>query len=57
MIVLFSNFNNSNYIAALIFAIASATDGLDGYIARRRGCRWASPCWAACWRQRWSGSS
>lgn len=36
MIVLFSNFNNSNYIAALIFAIASATDGLDGYIARSR---------------------
>lgn len=37
MIVLFSDFNNSSYIAALIFAIASATDGLDGYIARSRG--------------------
>lgn len=36
MIVLFSDFNNSNYIAALIFTIASATDGLDGYIARSR---------------------
>lgn len=36
MIILFSNFNNSNYIAAIVFAIASATDGLDGYIARSR---------------------
>lgn len=36
MIVLFSNFNNSNYVAALIFTIAAATDGLDGYIARSR---------------------
>ncbi len=36
MIVLFSNFNNSTYVAALIFTIASATDGLDGYIARSR---------------------
>lgn len=36
MIVLFSNLNNSNYIAVLIFAIAAATDGLDGYIARSR---------------------
>ena len=36
MVVLFSNINNSNYIAALIFAIAAATDGLDGYIARSR---------------------
>ncbi|NLW22340.1 MAG: CDP-diacylglycerol--glycerol-3-phosphate 3-phosphatidyltransferase [Tissierellia bacterium] len=36
MIVLLSGFNYSSYIAALIFAIASATDGLDGYIARSR---------------------
>lgn len=36
MLVLFSGFNNSNYIAAVIFAIAAATDGLDGYIARSR---------------------
>ncbi len=36
MVVLFSNFTNNTYIAALIFAIASATDGLDGYIARSR---------------------
>ncbi|NLJ99331.1 MAG: CDP-diacylglycerol--glycerol-3-phosphate 3-phosphatidyltransferase [Tissierellia bacterium] len=36
MIILFSNIDNSSYIAALIFAIASATDGLDGYIARSR---------------------
>jgi CDP-diacylglycerol--glycerol-3-phosphate 3-phosphatidyltransferase len=36
MIVLFSNFTYSTYIAALIFAIASATDSLDGYIARSR---------------------
>ena len=36
MIVLFSDFTYNTYIAALIFAIASATDGLDGYIARSR---------------------
>ena len=36
MVILFSNFPNSNYIAALIFTIAAATDGLDGYIARSR---------------------
>ncbi len=36
MIVLFSDFPHSSYIAALIFTIASATDGLDGYIARSR---------------------
>ena len=36
MIVLFSDFNNSNYIAALIFAIAAVTDALDGHIARSR---------------------
>lgn len=36
MIVLFSHFTYSQYIAAIIFTIASATDGLDGYIARSR---------------------
>lgn len=36
MIVLFSNIPNNLYIAAFIFAIASITDGLDGYIARTR---------------------
>ncbi len=36
MIVLFSNFDGSNYVAALIFAIAAATDALDGHIARSR---------------------
>lgn len=36
MIILFSDFSNSNYIAAIIFTIAAATDGLDGYIARSR---------------------
>lgn len=36
MLVLFSNFNGSNYVAAFIFTIAAATDGLDGYIARSR---------------------
>lgn len=36
MIILFSDIPNSYYIAALIFAIASATDALDGYIARSR---------------------
>lgn len=36
MIILFSDYKNSNYIAALIFAIAALTDSLDGYIARSR---------------------
>ncbi|NMB08888.1 MAG: CDP-diacylglycerol--glycerol-3-phosphate 3-phosphatidyltransferase [Tissierellia bacterium] len=36
MIILFSDFSNSNYIAAIIFTIAAATDGIDGYIARSR---------------------
>jgi len=36
MIILFSGYENSNYIAAAIFAIASFTDSLDGYIARSR---------------------
>ncbi|MCF6463280.1 CDP-diacylglycerol--glycerol-3-phosphate 3-phosphatidyltransferase [Clostridium sp. Cult1] len=37
MIILLSDFSNNTYIAALIFTIASATDGIDGYIARSRG--------------------
>lgn len=36
MIILFSDLKNSNYIAAAIFAVASFTDSLDGYIARSR---------------------
>ncbi|HHV47095.1 MAG TPA: CDP-diacylglycerol--glycerol-3-phosphate 3-phosphatidyltransferase [Tissierellia bacterium] len=36
MIILFSSLKYSNYIAAAIFAIASLTDSLDGYIARSR---------------------
>lgn len=30
------NFPNSQYIAALVFVIATSTDALDGYIARKR---------------------
>lgn len=36
MIVLYSDINNSDIYAALIFIIASFTDTLDGYIARSR---------------------
>jgi len=36
MIVLFSSSPNSNYIAAIIFAVAALTDALDGHIARSR---------------------
>lgn len=36
MLVLYSNISNSTYLAAAIFAIASLTDTLDGYIARSR---------------------
>lgn len=36
MVVLLSNIPNAKIIAAFIFIIASATDGLDGYIARSR---------------------
>lgn len=35
VIVLFSNLTYSKYIATLIFAIAAATDGIDGHIARK----------------------
>lgn len=36
MFILFSNLNNASVIAAIIFIIASITDGIDGYIARSR---------------------
>lgn len=36
MIILFFDSKVNNYLATLIFVIASATDGLDGYIARSR---------------------
>lgn len=36
MVVLYSDLQYSNYIAALIFIFASLTDTLDGYIARSR---------------------
>lgn len=36
MIVLYSDFQYSTYIAAIIFIFASLTDTLDGYIARSR---------------------
>ncbi|MDD2221201.1 MAG: CDP-diacylglycerol--glycerol-3-phosphate 3-phosphatidyltransferase [Clostridia bacterium] len=37
LIVLMLPINRADMIAALIFIIASATDGLDGYFARSRG--------------------
>lgn len=35
MVVLYLGFPGANYVALAIFALASATDWLDGYIARR----------------------
>lgn len=37
VVILFSDFENNHYIAGLVFAIASGTDCLDGYIARHKG--------------------
>lgn len=34
MLVLYLGFHGANYVALVIFAVASATDYLDGYIAR-----------------------
>ena len=34
MLVLYLDFHGANYVALVIFAVASATDYLDGYIAR-----------------------
>lgn len=36
MFTLYSNFDNARLIATVIFAFASLTDSLDGYIARSR---------------------
>lgn len=35
VILLLAQFKSSNIIALIIFAIASATDGVDGYLARK----------------------
>ena len=35
MVVLYLGFSGANYVALAIFALASATDWLDGYVARR----------------------
>ncbi len=37
LLVLYLDFNGSNYVAAIVFAVASLTDFVDGQIARRRG--------------------
>ena len=36
VVALLSEINDGDVIAAAVFALAAATDGLDGYIARRR---------------------
>lgn len=36
MTVLLLNLPYGNYLAAVLFTVAAATDGLDGYLARRR---------------------
>lgn len=36
IVILLSNLKGGNYIAAIIFAVASLTDSLDGYIARSK---------------------
>lgn len=36
VVALLSEISNGDVIAAAVFAVAAATDGLDGYIARRR---------------------
>ncbi len=36
MFFFFFNITHGKYLAALVFIIAAATDGLDGYIARKR---------------------
>ena len=37
VVALLGEIDNGDVIAAVVFALAAATDGLDGYIARRRG--------------------
>ena len=36
LVILLGNFPMGQYIAAIIFIVAACTDGLDGYIARKR---------------------
>jgi CDP-diacylglycerol---glycerol-3-phosphate 3-phosphatidyltransferase len=37
VVALLSELEDGDVVAAIVFALAAATDGLDGYIARRRG--------------------
>jgi CDP-diacylglycerol--glycerol-3-phosphate 3-phosphatidyltransferase len=37
VVALLSEIEDGDVIAAIVFALAAASDGLDGYIARRRG--------------------
>jgi CDP-diacylglycerol--glycerol-3-phosphate 3-phosphatidyltransferase len=37
VVALLSEIDDGDVIAAIVFALAAATDGLDGYIARRKG--------------------